>query len=58
MISLKCPDCGFFFSIGFPDNITDEERREIFSCPCGATMEEVPFGMEYIPVFEAGEESR
>lgn len=21
MISLKCPDCGFFFSVDFPDDI-------------------------------------
>lgn len=50
MISLKCPKCGFFFSIGFPDDITEEEREEIFSCPCGSTMEEVKFSSDYIPV--------
>lgn len=36
MISLKCPDCGFFFSIDFPDDISEEERKEICTCPCGS----------------------
>ena len=49
MISLKCPDCGFFFSIEFPDDISEEERKEICTCPCGSMMEEVPFSMDYIP---------
>lgn len=52
MISLKCFDCGFFFSIDFPDDISEEERKEICTCPCGSMMEEVPFSMDYIPTIE------
>lgn len=29
--------------------ISDEERAELYSCPCGSMMEEVPFSMDYIP---------
>lgn len=50
MISLKCPKCGFFFSVDFPDDITEEEKRELCECPCGEMMEEVEFSMEYVPV--------
>lgn len=50
MISLVCPVCGFFYSISFPDDITQEERDEIYSCPCGAKMQEVDFDEKYIPV--------
>lgn len=49
MISLKCPKCGFFFSVGLPDDITEEERKEALTCPCGAMMEEVEFNLDYIP---------
>ena len=52
MISLHCPNCGFFFSVDFPDDITEEERKEIFTCPCGEMMDEVDFSMEYIPVIK------
>lgn len=45
MISLRCPNCGFFFSVDFPDDITEEERKEIFTCPCGEMMDEVDFSM-------------
>jgi len=55
MISLRCPDCGFFFSVGLPDDITDEERAMVYSCPCGGTMQEVPFSMEYVPCFTIDE---
>ena len=34
MISLKCPDCGFFFSIDFPDDISEEERKEMNGSNC------------------------
>ena len=50
MISLKCPKCGFFFSVGLPDDITEEERKEAITCPCGVMMEEVEFNLDYIPV--------
>ena len=50
MISLRCPNCGFFFSVDFPDDITEEERKEIFTCPCGKMMDEVDFSMEYVPI--------
>lgn len=50
MICLKCPKCGFFFSVAFPDDITAEEEKEAKKCPCGAIMEEVPFRLENIPV--------
>ena len=35
---LKCPDCGFEFSIGFPIDETEENKKEIRSCPCGSEM--------------------
>ena len=50
MISLRCPNCGFFFSVDFPDDITKEERKEIFTCPCGEMMNEVDFSMKYVPI--------
>ena len=52
MISLKCPNCGFFFSVEFPDDISEEEKREIYTCPCGAMMEEVPFNIDDIQKLE------
>lgn len=39
MISLKCPNCGFFFCVDFPDDISDEERKDLYTCPCGAKMD-------------------
>lgn len=50
MVSLKCPECGFFFCVDFPDDISEEEKKELYKCPCGADMEEVPFDEKYIPV--------
>ena len=50
MIGLKCPKCGFFFSVALPDDITVEEEKEAKTCPCGEMMEEVPFSLENIPV--------
>lgn len=50
MISLKCPKCGFFFSVGLPDDITAEEEKEARTCPCGEMMVEVPFSLENIPI--------
>jgi hypothetical protein len=41
MISLKCPKCGFFFSVSLPANITEEEREEALTCPCGTRMKEL-----------------
>jgi hypothetical protein len=52
MISLKCPVCGFFYSVGLPDDLTEEERKIAFECPCGATMEEVEFDLKYIPTID------
>jgi hypothetical protein len=52
MISLKCPKCGFFFSVGLPANITEEEREEALTCPCGTRMEELEFSLDYIPTIE------
>ncbi len=36
---LKCPDCGFEFSIGFPIDETEENKKELRSCPCGSEMD-------------------
>lgn len=55
MISLKCPNCGFFFSVDFHDDISEEEREELYTCPCGAMMEEVPFSVDYIPTIGGAE---
>lgn len=54
MISLKCPKCGFFFCVDFPDDITEEEKAELSKCPCGAMMEEVEFDEKYIPIVYGG----
>lgn len=37
---LKCPVCGFSFGAFFTNDITEEEKKEIMSCPCGAVCEE------------------
>lgn len=50
MISLKCPKCGFFFSVGLPDDITAEEEKKAKMCPCGEMMVEVPFSLDNIPI--------
>lgn len=52
MISLKCPQCGFFFSVSFPNDITPEDEKEARKCPCGAEMQETPFDEKYIPTLE------
>lgn len=36
---LKCPDCGFEFSVGFPVDETEENKKELRSCPCGREMD-------------------
>ena len=56
MTSLKCPKCGFFFSVSLPDDISEEDRREALTCPCGTMMEEVPFSKDYIPTIKFDEE--
>jgi hypothetical protein len=43
MINLKCPECGFAFSVSDTDGFTDEELKEICECPCGATMNVVEY---------------
>lgn len=55
MISLKCPNCGFFFCVDFPDDISEEDRKDLYTCPCGETMEEVPFSMDYIQTIGGAE---
>lgn len=37
---LKCPVCGFAFGVFFQDDLTEEEKKELMSCPCGAMCEE------------------
>ena len=38
-VNLKCPRCGF--SMGaYCSDITEEERIEIYTCPCGEMMVE------------------
>lgn len=39
-MNLICPNCGFAFGIGFPDDETDENIKEIMTCPCGCMMEQ------------------
>ena len=56
MISLKCPKCGFFFSVSLPEDISEKDREEAFTCPCGAMMEEVPLSKNYIPTIKFDEE--
>ena len=36
---LKYPDCGFEFSVGFPVDETEENKKELRSCPCGREMD-------------------
>lgn len=51
--SFRCPECGFFFSTAVTavdlEEMSEEERREVTACPCGAQMEEVPFSLDMIP---------
>lgn len=37
--NLKCRNCGFAFGVAFPDDLTDEEKTEIRTCPCGTLMD-------------------
>lgn len=39
-MNLKCPNCGFAFGADFPDDETEENIKEIKTCPCGCLMEE------------------
>lgn len=55
MISLRCPNCGFFFSVDFPDDITEEERKEIFTCPCGEMFWMADYIMIFVVVGERNE---
>jgi DNA-directed RNA polymerase subunit RPC12/RpoP len=32
---IKCETCGFEFSVGFNENETEENKKELRSCPCG-----------------------
>lgn len=51
---LKCPVCGFSFGVFTTADITEEEKEEIMSCPCGAMCEEVE--ELYANVFELPKE--
>lgn len=54
---LLCPECGFAFGILCPDDLSEEEVREIMTCPCGAMM--VRTGALYgNPVREEDEDDR
>lgn len=37
--NLKCRNCGFAFGVAFPDDLTDEEKTEVRTCPCGTLMD-------------------
>jgi len=39
-LKLMCPECGFRFVVAVPDDISEDELREVKECPCGAQMEE------------------
>lgn len=39
-LKLVCPECGFRFVVAVPDDISEDELREVKECPCGAQMEE------------------
>lgn len=36
---LRCPKCGFEFSVLFDADETDENKNTIKECPCGCEME-------------------
>lgn len=40
LFKLKCPRCGFAFVIDTPDDLTEDEIREVKACPCGEQMED------------------
>ena len=35
---LECPNCGFEFSVMFDADESEENKKEIRSCPCGCEM--------------------
>lgn len=35
---LKCTNCGFEFSILFPADESEENKKELRECPCGCEM--------------------
>lgn len=38
-LKLKCPKCGFEYSVIIPDKAKEKDVEEIMRCPCGARME-------------------
>ena len=39
--NLRCPNCGFSFGLGYPDDEPPESLNELMTCPCGTLMVEV-----------------
>lgn len=38
---LKCPKCGFAFGMFIDEkDLTEEEIKDLMTCPCGTMMEE------------------
>lgn len=52
MISLECRECGFFFSVELGDDLTDEEKEQAKTCPCGCKMVETEFSLDKIPAIK------
>lgn len=36
---LRCPECDFEFQVCFPDSETEEDKKELQTCPCGSLMD-------------------
>ena len=45
----ECDVCGFFYTVGMSDDLTDKEKAELDKCPCGATMREIKFSINCRP---------
>ena len=39
-MNLRCPNCGFAFGVYCNDDITEEEKTGLMTCPCGTLMEQ------------------
>lgn len=51
MKSFKCAKCGFFFSLASNfERMSEEEYKEVTTCPCGEQMNEVPYSLDMIPI--------
>ena len=42
-MNLKCPNCGFAFGVSCDDDISEEEKTILMTCPCGTPMEETDY---------------